>query len=210
MKKILYCILTVLIGLFCFGACGEEEKAQDTGKQPEKPKQEITIEFVENEVSLSIGESKQMEVITSKNNVFIFWSVRDKEIASVSDKGVITALAEGQTICYASFGNSVAICLITVSADETTPMLSLSVAHEELSLYESDTFDLHTVVKLGDEIVQGAEIEFSVDNEEIVSVVDGAVSALSEGNATITITATYEEYETSLRVSVTVYAALNS
>ena len=210
MKKILYCILTVLIGLFCFAACGEEEESQNEISQSGSPKQEITVEFIENEVFMAVGESVQLEVVASKNNVFVFWSIRDKEIAQVSDKGVVTALAEGETICYASFGDSVAICLITVSAEETTPMLSIAVAHEELSLYVGDTFELRAEVKLGDEVVEGAEVTYSVENEGVAKVEDGKVVALGEGNATVTITANYEDGQASLEIPVIVYAALNS
>ena len=100
MKKLLKVLVAMLLGVCCFTACGSGE-IQESSSSSSEVKQENTIEFVNNEITLQVGESLQLEVVTSKPNVYIFWSLRDTHVATISDGGVVTAIAEGQTICYA-------------------------------------------------------------------------------------------------------------
>ena len=99
MKKILSCILAAVMLAFGLTSCsilgGAGGDSQGAGNSTNHPTN--TIEFVNTEVVMEIGESVQLEVTTSKKNAPVFWSIRDAEIASVSDKGLITALAAGET-----------------------------------------------------------------------------------------------------------------
>lgn len=205
MKRILYCLLAALLCLFCFSACGEEENPDQSSAT------ENTIEFVQNQITLSVGESVQAEVTTSKKNVFVFWSIRDEDIASVSDDGVITALAEGQTICYAEFGGVKAICQINVLPKSAQPLLSVTVPYpNELTLYKGGTLALKPSVKLGDDTVEGAQISYVLTGVDIVKVEDGVVTALCVGTATISIQASYNNQTASLLLTVTVVDSLPS
>jgi hypothetical protein len=208
MKRFLYCLLAALLCVFCFSACG---KVEDTNSSQSSSATENVIEFVQSRITLSVGESVRAEVTTSKQNVFIFWSVRDKNIATVSDDGVITALAEGQTICYAEYSGVKAVCQINILPKSAEPMLSVDVPYaHELALYEGTTLALKPVVKLGDEVVEGAQISYVIVDEEIVSVENGVVTALQAGDTTITIQVSYEGKTTSLSLSVTVVDSLPS
>ena len=205
MKRILYCLLAALLCLFCFSACGEEENPDQSSAT------ENTIEFVQNQITLSVGESVQAEVTTSKKNVFVFWSIRDEDIASVSDDGVITALAEGQTICYAEFGGVKAICQINVLPKSAQPLLSVTVPYpNELTLYTGGTLALKPSVKLGDDTVEGAQISYVLTGVDVVKVEDGVVTALCVGTATISIQAIYNNQTASLLLTVTVVDSLPS
>ena len=205
MKRILYCLLAALLCLFCFSACGEEENPDQSSAT------ENTIEFVQNQITLSVGESVQAEVTTSKKNVFVFWSIRDEDIASVSDDGVITALAEGQTICYAEFGGVKAICQINVLPKSAQPLLSVTVPYpNELTLYTGGTLALKPSVKLGDDTVEGAQISYVLTGVDVVKVEDGVITALCVGTATIAIQASYNNQTASLLLTVTVVDSLPS
>jgi uncharacterized protein YjdB len=205
MKRILYCLLAALLCLFCFSACGEEENPDQSSAT------ENTIEFVQNQITLSVGESVQAEVTTSKKNVFVFWSIRDEDIASVSDDGVITALAEGQTICYAEFGGVKAICQINVLPKSAQPLLSVTVPYpNELTLYTGGTLALKPSVKLGDDTVEGAQISYVLTGVDVVKVEDGVITALCVGTATISIQASYNNQTASLLLTVTVVDSLPS
>ncbi len=173
-----------------------------------KEEEHSQVQFVENEITISVGESAQAKVITSKENVYIFWSIRDENIATVTDKGVITGLAEGQTICYAAFGGETAICLVKVTAEETTPMLSVSTPYQEgITICVEDTFDPLLTVRLGDTVLEDAQIEYSVSAPDIVTVSDGVIVACGVGNATVSVEVTYEGQTTSLSLAVQVFEA---
>lgn len=206
MKRFLYCLLAALLCVFCFSACG---KVEDTDSSQSSSATENVIEFVQSRITLSVGESVQAEVTTSKQNVFIFWSIRDEDIASVSDDGVITALAEGQTICYAEFGGVKAICQISVLPKSAQPLLSVTVPYpNELTLYTGGTLALKPSVKLGDDTVEGAQISYVLTGVDIVKVEDGVITALCVGTATISIQASYNNQTASLLLTVTVVDSL--
>lgn len=202
MKKFIYCILAALTCLICFTACGgSSEISSSTSK-------ESSIEFVQNEITISVGDSVQAEVVTSKKNVFILWSMRDTQIASVSTDGVITALQEGQTICYARFGNETAMCLVKITAKSATPLLSVSMPYEggSATLYVGDTLDLRVSVKLGDDVVDGAQIEYQTVASDILRVENGQVEALKAGSDTITVLVSYEGQTAEATLTVSVVA----
>lgn len=210
MKRILYCIFVTLLCAICLTACGGKSSSSSSNGNTSTSTEEAQkqIAFVHNEITLSVGESIQAEVETSKANVYIAWSVRDPEVATVSNKGVITALTEGQTICYAKFGGETAMCLIKVTEKQATPMLSLSVAFEndQVTLYEGDSLPLGTVVKLGDSVVEGAEIEYNVDNNVCADVEGDVVIGGAVGSTTIVITATYNGQTAFMSLTVNVVA----
>jgi hypothetical protein len=201
MKKIIYCFLAMLFTVFCFSACGDSNKSEssDSGKQP-------AVAFVENEINLAIGESVKADVVTSKKNVFVFFSVRDNDVATISSDGTITGVGEGQTICWAEFGGEKAICIIKVAGKVTMPMLSVVVPYEanSITMYANETLNLKASVKLGDTVVEDAQVTYNVSAGDVISVENGVITAKSAGSATVIVTATYEDQTTSIMVYVTV------
>ncbi len=206
MKKILSCILTVLLGLCCLAACngGGESSSSSTGTESGNTN---NLHITQNEVTLSVGESVQLEATIDMENVYIFWSVRDENVASVSDDGVITGVAEGETICYASFGGEKAMCLVKVLGESAKPLLSATTPYTDgITLFVGDTFDPLITVKLGDAVFNDAQIEYAVAEAEadVVGVEDGVIVARGSGNATVSVKVTYEEQTVSLSLAVSV------
>ena len=210
MKRILYCIFVTLLCAICLTACGGKSGGSSSNGNTSTSTEETQkqISFVHNEITLSVGESIQAEVETSKANVYIAWSIRDPEVAIISNKGVITALTEGQTICYAKFGGETAMCLVKVTKKQATPMLSVSVAFEndQITLYAGEELPLGTVVKLGDSVVDGAEIEYNVDDSLTAHVDGDVVIGDAVGSTTIVINVAYEGQTSSMSLTVNVVA----
>ena len=211
MKRILYCFFVTLLCALCLTACGGKESSSTTNSEQSSTSETVekNIEFVQKEISLSVGDSVQAEVVTSKNNVFIFWSIRDTEIATVDDDGVITALAEGETICYAEFAGEKAKCLVKIIAPQARPMLSVSVPYEnaEISLYVGDDLAIKPIVKLGDDVVEATEISYEIQADSTaISIEDGVVSGLNVGVATVSISATFEGQTAAMTLTVNVVA----
>ena len=210
MKRILYCIFVTLLCAICLTACGGKSNSSSSNGNTSTSTEETQkqIAFVHNEITLSVGDSIQVEVETSKANVYIAWSTRDPEVATISSKGVITALTEGQTICYAKFGGETAMCLVKVTKKQAAPMLSVSVAFEndQITLYAGEELPLGTVVKLGDSVVDGAEIEYNVDDNVCAHVENGVVIGDAVGSTTIVINASYEGQTASMTLTVNVVA----
>lgn len=201
MKRLL-CVIIALTCLLCFFSCGkgkEDSSSSSEGKNG-------TIAFVQNEVTISIGESVQVEVETTKKNVFIFWSIRDENLATVSDDGVITGLAEGQTICYAEFAGERVMCLVKIVSPQAMPLLSISVPYEgeSVTLYVGDSLAINAIVRLGDSVVTDAQVEYEITQTDIVQVEGNELVGEKVGEATVLIRATYENQVASLTLTVKV------
>ena len=201
MKKIVCCLLGILFSIFCLSACGgaSSDVTSDSKPQP-------TIAFVQNEITVFVGESVQAEVVTEKSNLFVFWTVRDPNLATISPDGVVTGLQEGQTICWAECGGERAICVIKIIEKEAIPMLSVSVPYENnaITLYKGDTLDLNAFAKLGDTVLENAQFSYEVSEGNVVSVENGKITANDVGNATITVVASHEGQSAFVLVSVNV------
>ncbi len=205
MKKIIYCFFVTFLCLCCLSACkmgGETEHLSSSSASETK---ESNISFVQNEIVLSVGESVQAEIEISKKNVFVFWSISDEELATVSDDGVITALAVGQTICYAEFAGEKAMCLVKIVAEQAQPLLSISVPYdEEINLYVGDSLALKAKVKLGDSVLENVQVEYEIDSADILSIEDGRLRGVGVGTATVLISATHEGQTVSMSLIVNV------
>ncbi len=201
MKRLL-CVIMALMCLLCFFSCGKGKKDSSSSSEGKNG----TIAFVQNEVTISIGESVQLEVETTKKNVFIFWSIRDENLATVSDDGVITALAEGQTICYAEFAGERVMCLVKIVSPQAMPLLSISVPYEgeSVTLYVGDSLAINEIVRLGDSVVTDAQVEYEITQTDIVQVEGNKMVGKKVGEATVLIRATYENQVASLTLTVKV------
>ena len=205
MKKILSFILASVMLMFGLTSCAFGSNTSDSASSSEKS----SIEFVQSELEMEIGESVQAEITVSKKNVFIYWNVRDKEIASVSSKGVITALAPGETVVYAEFSGETAMCLVKVKEKSAIPELSVSVPYydNQVSVYSDGTLALNPVVRFGDAIVTDATVEYTVADAQIATVDNGSVIGAAVGTTTVTITATYQSQTATAVVNVQVITA---
>ena len=76
-------------------------------KEVDNPVEEVTISFVDEYVSLIVGEEYELEIeCTSQNKENILFSSTNPDIVSVDDKGIIKALKEGESIVSATLDNS--------------------------------------------------------------------------------------------------------
>jgi len=210
MKKILCCILATMMCMFGLTSCFGAKQSGDDSSSTAGQKGNASIEFVQTELEMEIGESVQAEVTTSRKNAPVSWSIRDEAIASVSNKGVITALQAGETVCYAKFAGETAMCLIHVKEQGANPELYIVVPYynNQVSLYANGALDLKIGVKLGDEAVEGATLEYAVADPEVAAVENGVLKGKTVGDTTVTITATHDGKTATTAVSVQVINAV--
>lgn len=209
MKRVIYCLFVMLFCSFFWFACNDSKEPTESSSSSSSVTSEVkepNIYFVENEITLSVGQTVKAEIVTSKNNVFVFWTIRDADLAIVSNDGEITALAIGETICYAEFMGEKVMCLVKITEQQAKPMLSLSVPYSEegVTVYVGDSLAIKAIVKLGDTTVDSADVEYTVDQTEIIRVEEGKVVGVAAGTATLTITATYEGQTALMTLTVNV------
>lgn len=139
------------------------------------------------------------------SNLSVTWSSSNTDAATVDDKGLVTAVAEGTAVITATTaqGGHIASCTISVQNAEI-PVTGLSISSESLSLEENEVHQL-TVIFEPDNATNKA-ITWSSSNTDVAEVsAGGLVTAKSAGTAMIT--GTTEDGGFIVTCSVTITAA---
>ena len=114
----------------------------------------------------------------------VTWSTANAAIATVSDKGLVTAVAEGTTTITAKAGDKTATCTVTVSK-KVIPITSVTLNKTSITLTEQETFQLSASVSPDN--ATDKTVAWSSSNTAIATVSNnGLVTAVKEGTATIT------------------------
>ena len=158
--------------------------------QPDEPS--ITMLSVKN---LTLGES--FILTPTKKNISgdFVWSSSDPTVASV-DGGVVRALKIGKTEITASIGETFAKCEITVAYGDFKPELLTYSNFDESGITISNTGSVNIfpyVLYNGMEFSDGT-FSYSSDNTSVVTVANGVITAVGNGNANVTITANWRDF----------------
>lgn len=146
-----------------------------------------TISLNKTSLELIEGDTETLTATVSPDDATektVSWTSSNDEVAKVKD-GAITAVKEGNAIITAKAGDKTATCSVSVSP-KTYPVSSVSL---NLS---------STELKVGMQLILTATVEpdnatnknlsWQSSNESIATVKDGVVSAIKEGETTITVT----------------------
>ncbi len=186
MKKLLYVLLSLVI------ACAVGAAACNDNRTPIT----ISIEGAA-ERTLTEGETLQLEVNTNSSET-VTWSSSSEANATVSATGLVTAVAEGSAVITASAEGQSASVTVRVERDTSldgTYSLSFEEDGAGVNLEREDAYTIRPVLKYGSDRVEGATFSFSSSAPEIAAVNEttGEVTAVSAGQATITVTYTPED-----------------
>ena len=161
--------------LAIFSACGEKE-------------QEITVQSIalsQPSAELIIGETLNLKATVSPSNATydgITWTSTKTSVATVSGSGQVSALAEGNTTITAMAGGKTASCSITVVKGYVA-VSSISLNKDSIDLVEGDTETLTATVSPND--ATDKTVSWSSSNDAVATVKDGTITAIKEGEATI-------------------------
>ena len=116
----------------------------------------------------------------------VSWSSSDPNVATITNEGVVTAIAVGTTTIKAVAGNSSDEIEITVQPN-LVPVESVELDHDELKLELNEEAKLTPTVL--PENATNKAVLFTSNDESIASVTeDGVVKAVGYGVTTITVT----------------------
>ena len=133
-------------------------------------------------LSLSIGETAQLTATVKPDNATdknVSWTSSDESIAKV-DNGKVTAVKSGKATITAKCGGKIAECAVTV----TVPTGSVTLDKTTLSLAVGETAQLTATVKPDD--ATDKNVTWTSSDESVAKVVNGKVTAVKSGKATIT------------------------
>lgn len=177
-KSILLSALAFLATVF-FACCKNDE--QQTA---------ITdFKLDKNSIELQIDETSQLLAVFTPSDVTVegqvSWSSSDDNIATVSDEGLVTAIALGDAVITASYGNFSDECKVSVVE---VAVESIQLNKIELTLVKGDKETL--IATVSPEEADNVQVTWSSSDEAVATVSsEGEVTAVYPGNAVISATA---------------------
>jgi uncharacterized protein YjdB len=164
------------------------------------------VSISEGDQTLEEGETVQLNAVVEPENATnkgVTWSTSDEAVVTVSETGLVTAVSEGEatitvTTEDGSFTDSITV---TVEKPSAVPVTGVSISEGDQTLEEGETVQLNAVVEPENATNKG--VTWSTSDEAVVTVSEtGLVTAVSEGEATITVTTEDGSFTDSITVTV--------
>lgn len=157
------------------------------------------------ELALEVGKTGTLEAIVEPSdatNKNVIWSSSNPEVATV-DNGVVTTVSAGEAIITVTTedGAKTATCKVTVNALQTVPVTGVTLDKAELTLKEGSTGTLKATVE--PQNATNNTVTWSSSNPEFATVDNGVVTAVSAGEAIITVTTEDGAKTATCKVTVT-------
>lgn len=130
---------------------------------------------------LSVGDTLQLNVITTPNkNVTPTWTVAPEGVVTVSESGLVSAVAEGDATVTATVDGKTLDCKITVT--EELVFYTYTLNHVSANLEKGSTLEL----VLTSEDREEFEVEWESADTDIATVDEnGVVTAVKTGKTTV-------------------------
>ncbi len=159
-----------------------------TVEEPEYvPVEGISLES--EKIVMKVGEKAAINATVLPENATnkkLYWASADEDVATVED-GVVTALSEGIAVIIVypdDNGDIIEGCSVIVTNGEYVPAESISFGRDELVLNVGDQFTVDPIV-MPEDATYGDVLFWGSYNSNVVTVEDGVVTALREGQAGI-------------------------
>ncbi len=157
-----------------------------------KPAKEVHVTGVslnQRTLALYIGDKADLVATVTPEDAddpSVSWKSSDVEVATVSD-GHVTGVGAGDCVITVTTkdGGKTATCAVSVTK-KPIPVVGISLNKTSTVLTEGDTEQLTATID--PENADNPNYSWSTSNANVVTVVDGLLTAIAKGNATITVT----------------------
>lgn len=141
--------------------------------------------LAQSELSLVIGEpyTLKIEVYPEEGSEEAVWTSTNEEVVTVDENGVLTPLQVGDAKIVVKVGEKEAACDVHVY-EKIVPATGISFDLERLEVKVGETLTVN--VKIEPEDATERNVEWSVQNAGIASVVDGMVTGVMPGETVLT------------------------
>ena len=149
---------------------------------------------------MEVGDSLTLTATILPENATVqeaIWSTSDETIATVND-GVVTAVAEGEVTITATAGECTATCVITITKPAPIPATGVSLNVSEAKVEVGKTLTLAAAVTPSN--TTDKTITWTSSNENVATVNNGIVAAISAGETVIT--ASIGDFQATCKVTV--------
>lgn len=150
------------------------------------------IELTPSSATLEIGETIQLNATaypTNATNRSLNWTTENYSVASVSNSGLVTARGAGRVWIWArATDGSGAGNYCVVDVKEPTKVSSIELSETEATMELGEELAL-TASVLPDN-ANNKSVNWTSDNTDVATVVDGVITAVSPGECNITCAST--------------------
>lgn len=170
------------------------------GLEKKDPKRVSTITLNKEKVTLIKGRKETLIATVKPDtalNKKVIWSSSNKDVATVSNNGEITALKEGKTLITATTEDrgKVATCEVTVQE------IKVNISKKETNLLVGKKASIDYTIT--PEAIENKNVTWTSSDETVAAVSkDGIVTALKEGTANITATTEQDSKKATIKVNV--------
>lgn len=138
-------------------------------------------------VEMTVGEKKQLSATITPADATdqsITWSSTKVSVATISNQGLVTAIAEGTTTIKARVGAKTSACIVTVRK-EIIAVTSITLDKTSLALVKGESVTLTATVNPSN--ATHTNVSWASSDPGVATVdSEGNVKAIANGNATIT------------------------
>lgn len=197
MNKVISILLSVSL-IAALVSCQKKDGTQQGEDGPDVIKV-TSVTLDQEEATVHIGSTLTLVATVKPDNATdktVEWGSSNTSVATVSG-GVVTPVREGFTIITARAGEKMASCEVTV-LPPAVPVDRITLNKTELEIEEEQSETLVATIYPDNADVQ--TVSWSSSAPAVASVVDGVVSALTEGNAVITASAGGKSAECRVKV----------
>ncbi len=189
-------VVSLLTAGMAFAACNSEDSgdssSDDTGTSVPEVVYEVDLSM--NEWTMNVYEDIILNAIATQNDETIdstiVWTSSDTSIATV-DNGKVNALKAGTVTITASANGVSDTCVITVLNTAGAPQVIID-ANEVLQVRVGDNFQVEPTLIYNDNTYTDATFTYSSANNEIFTVNEtGLITAVEEGEADLTVSASW-------------------
>lgn len=198
----------LMAGAMVSTGCGEDNTSTDDGKVAV-----TAVTLNKSAVKLAPEATVQLTATVAPENATnkaVAWTSSKETVATVSEAGLVTAVAEGEATITATTedGAKMATCKVTVEAAEVG-VESISLNFTEIGMNPGDEATLEATVL--PEAAENKSVKFRSSNPEVATVgrTSGLITAVANGEATITVTS-YDNEEVTATCVVTVTTPVES
>lgn len=120
MKKALFFALSLFVAATSLVGC------KDPNKDPEAT--DVTITFTTTSLTMAPGDEQRLQysIAPAGTNVTLTWASSNTAVATVSQSGIVTAVADGEAVISASYKDAKAECRVTVSNEAVYEQFAVS------------------------------------------------------------------------------------
>lgn len=141
----------------------------------------ITYTLDKTTLSLEEGKTQQLKVIASDGSqATVTYTSSDAKVATVSNSGLVTAVAPGSATITAKVGETELKCAVTVTAKPVEYTYAISKSSVELEVGESETLSVTVTPD------KSISVTWTSSAPAVATVDNGVVEAVAPGTAKIT------------------------